>query len=125
MAKPEPKTLLIVEDDEAVRQVIVEMVEDWEWDILEASNGIHGLALFRDNLPEVVLTDVLMSGLDGFQLTAEIKSIRPQTPVIIMTALSIPHLQEKVRNVGASGFLWKPFEPEDLRAALRRLTGKD
>jgi CheY-like chemotaxis protein len=122
MAKSEQKTLLIVEDDEAVRQVIVEMVEAWGWEILEASNGSHGLALFRDNLPDVVLTDVLMSGLDGFQLTAQIKSIRPQTSVIIMTALSIPHLQEKVQGVGASGFLSKPFEPEDLLSALARLT---
>jgi CheY-like chemotaxis protein len=120
MEQSEPKTLLIVEDDEAVRQGIVEVVEAWGWDVLEASNGIHGLAVFRDNLPDVVLTDVLMSGLDGFQLTAEIKSIRPEVPVIIMTALSIPRLREKVRSVGASEVLSKPFEPEELFNALRR-----
>jgi CheY-like chemotaxis protein len=62
-----------------------------------------------------------MSGLDGFQLTAEIKSIRPETPVIIMTALSIPHLSKRVESLGASGLLYKPFEPDELLQVLKRL----
>jgi CheY-like chemotaxis protein len=120
MEEFEPKTLLIVEDDGAVRQGIVEIVEAWGWDVLQASNGTHGLALFSDNLPDVVLTDVLIGGLDGFQLTARIKSIRRQAPVIIMTALGIPHIREKLQSVGVSEFLSKPFEPEELLAALMR-----
>jgi CheY-like chemotaxis protein len=120
MEQSKPKTILIVEDDEAVRQGIAEVVEAWGWDVLHASNGIHGLALFRDSLPDVVLTDVLIGGLDGFQLTAQIKSINPRAAVIIMTAFSIPHLREKVHNAGASEFLRKPFEPEELLVALTR-----
>jgi CheY-like chemotaxis protein len=123
MEESKPKTLLIVEDDEAVRRGIVEVVEACGWDVLEASNGIHGLALFRDNLPDVVLTDVLMAGLDGFQLTAGIKSINPQATVIIMTAFNAPHLREKMHSVGASEFLCKPFELEELLAALNRSLG--
>jgi len=120
MEQSKPKTILIVEDDEAVRQGIAEVVQFCGWQVLEASNGIHGLGLFKIHLPDVVLTDVVMDGLDGFQLTAGIKSIRPQAAVIIMTAFSAPHLREKVQGVGASEFLCKPFEPEELLAALRR-----
>ncbi|HEY7555560.1 MAG TPA: response regulator [Candidatus Binatia bacterium] len=123
MEESKPKTLLIVEDDEAVRRGIVEVVEGCGWDVLEASNGIHGLALFRDNLPDVVLTDVLMAGLDGFQLTAGIKAINPQAAVIVMTAFNAPHLREKMHSVGASEFLCKPFELEELLAALNRSLG--
>ena len=120
MEQSKPKTILIVEDDDAVRQSIAEVVQFCGWQVLEASNGIHGLGLFRTHLPDVVLTDVVMDGLDGFQLTAGIKSIRPQAAVIIMTAFSAPHLREKVQSVGASEFLCKPFEPEELLSALRR-----
>lgn len=120
MEQSKPKTILIVEDDEAVRQGIAEAVQFCGWQVLEASNGIHGLGLFRTHLPDVVLTDVVMDGLDGFQLTAEIKSIRPQAAVIIMSAFSAPYLCEKVQSVGASEFLRKPFEPEELFAALGR-----
>jgi DNA-binding response OmpR family regulator len=61
-----------------------------------------------------------MAGLDGFQLTAGIKSINPQAAVIIMTAFDAPHLREKMHSVGASEFLCKPFELEELLAALNR-----
>lgn len=103
-----------------MRQGIAEAVQFCGWQVLEASNGIHGLRLFKNHLPDVVLTDVVMDGLDGFQLTAEIKSIRPQAAVIIMSAFSALYLCEKVKSVGASEFLQKPFEPEELLAALRR-----
>ena len=123
MEQSQPKTILIVEDDEAVRQSIAEVAETWGWDVLQASNGIHGLALFRDNLPDVVLTDVLIGGLDGFQLTARIKSINCQAPVILMTAFSIPRIDEKVRSVGALELLRKPFEAEELFVVLTRCLG--
>lgn len=104
-----------------MRQGIVEVVEASGWDVLEASNGIHGLALFRENLPDVVLTDVFISGLDGFQLTAGIKSINRHAAVILMTAFSIPRIHEKVRSVGAIELLRKPFDAEELLVALTRL----
>ena len=62
MEQSKPKTILIVEDDEAVRQGIAEAVQFCGWQVLEASNGIHGLGLFRTHLPDVVLTDVVMDG---------------------------------------------------------------
>jgi CheY-like chemotaxis protein len=123
MEQSEPKTILIVEDDEAVRQAIAEVVQFCGWQVLQASNGIHGLGVFRKHFPDVVLTDVVMRGLDGFQLTSQIKSIRPQAPVIIMTAFNAPRLRERALDVGASAFLRKPFEPDELLAALSRTLG--
>lgn len=123
MEQSKPKTILIVEDDDAVRQAIAEVVQFCGWQVLEASNGIHGLGLFRNQLPDIVLTDVVMGGLDGFELTAEIKSISPRAAVIIMTAFGAPHVREKAHDAGASEFLRKPFEPEELFAALKRSLG--
>jgi CheY-like chemotaxis protein len=123
MEQSKPKTILIVDDDEAVRQAIAEVVQLYGWQVLEASNGIHGLRVFRKNLPDIVLTGVVMAGLDGFQLTAGIKSISPKAPIIMMTAFCASKLRQKAQDVGASAFLRKPFEPEELLVALRRFLG--
>ena len=100
MEQSKPKTILIVEDDEAVRQAIAEVVQLYGWQVLEASNGVHGLRVFRNQLPDIVLADVLMVGFDGFQLTAGIKSISPKAPVIMMTAFGTSELRQKAQTVG-------------------------
>jgi DNA-binding response OmpR family regulator len=123
MEQSKPKTVLIVEDDEAVRQAIAEVVQLYGWQVLEASNGVHGLRVFRNQLPDIVLADAVMAGFDGFQLTAGIKSISPKAPVIMMTAFGTSELRQKAQDVGVSAFLRKPFETEELMVALRRSLG--
>ena len=123
MEQCKPKTILIVEDDEAVRQAIAEVVHLYGWQVLEASNGVHGLRVFKNQLPDIVLADVLMGDFDGFQLAAGIKSISPKAPVIMMTAFGSSELRQKAQNVGVSAFLRKPFETEELMVALRRSLG--
>jgi two-component system, response regulator FlrC len=123
MEQAKPKTILIVDDDEAVRQAIAEVVQLYGWQVLEASNGIHGLRVFRKELPDIVLTGVVMAGFDGFQLTAGIKSISPKAPIIMMTAFGACKLRQKAQDAGASALLRKPFEPEELLVALKRSLG--
>ena len=123
MEQSKSKTILIVDDDDEVRQAIAEVVQLYGWQVLEASNGMHGLRVFLNQLPDIVLTGVVMAGLDGFQLTAAIKSISPEAPIIMMTAFCSSKLRRKAQDVGAIAFLRKPFEPEELLAALRRHSG--
>ena len=88
------------------------------------ANGVHGLRVFRNQLPDIVLADVLMAGFDGFQLTAGIKSISPKAPVIMMTAaFGTSELRQKAQAAGVSAFLRKPFETEELIIALKAFTG--
>ena len=119
MDQSKPKTILIVEDDEAVRQAIAEVVQLYGWQVLEASNGIHALRIFENQLPDIVLADVIMAGFDGFQLAAGIKSISPKATVIMMTAFGTSELRQKAQAAGVSAFLRKPFETEELLVALR------
>lgn len=120
MTQSRSKTILIVENDNVVRHSIARLVQLDGWQVLEAPDGVQGLRLFRNQLPDIVLTDVVMAGLDGFSLTAVIKSIRPEAPVIIMTGLINPELHEKAQDLGATAFLRKPFEPEELLVVLSR-----
>ena len=81
------------------------------------------MRIFRNQAPEIVLTDVVMPGFDGFFLTAVIKAISPESLVIIMTGLGDTELNEKAYDLGVSAFLHKPFEPEALLLALSQLNG--
>jgi CheY-like chemotaxis protein len=123
MKDPKSKTVLIVEDDSSARRAIGRLLQFEGWNTLEASNGVQGLQTFRSQLPEIVLTDVVMPGLDGFFLTAVIKSISPQSPVIIMTGLGDAELDGKAQDLGVSALLRKPFEPEQLLVVLSHLSG--
>jgi CheY-like chemotaxis protein len=123
MTEPKSKTILIVEDDSSARRAIGRFLKCEGWIILEASNGVQGLRIFRSQLPEIVLTDVVMPGFDGFFLTAVIKSISPQSPIIIMTGLGDPELDEKAQDLGISALLRKPFDPEQLLVALSHVIG--
>ena len=120
MEQCKPRTILIVEDDEAVRQAIAEVVQLYGWQVLEASGGVHGLRVFKNQRPDIVLADVVMADSDGFQLTARIKSISPKAPVVMMTAFGASELRQKAHEVGVSAFLHKPFETEELLVAIRR-----
>jgi DNA-binding response OmpR family regulator len=122
MTEPKSKTVLIVEDDSSARHAIGRLLKCEGWKILEASNGVQGLRIFRSQLPEIVLTDVVMPGFDGFFLSAVIKSISPHSPVIIMTGLGDAELDGKAQDLGAA-LLRKPFEPEQLLVVLSHLSG--
>src|ERR1044072_6248805 len=109
MEQSKPKTILIVEDDEAVRQAIAEVVQLYGWHVLEASNGIHGLRIFENQLPDIVLADVVMVDFDGFQLAARVKSISPKATLIMMPTFGPSDLVKRTQAAGVSAFLRKPF----------------
>ena len=123
MTDPKSKTILIVEDDSSARRAIGRLLKVEGWKTLEAPNGVQGLRVFRSQFPEIVLTDVVMPGFDGFFLTAVIKSISPQSPVIIMTGLGDGELDRKAQDLGISALLRKPFDPEHLLVALSHVVG--
>ena len=123
MKESKSKTVLIVEDDHVARRAIRRLLQVEGWKPIEAENGVQGLRIFRNQAPEIVLTDVVMPGFDGFFLTAVIKSISPQSPIIIMTGLGDPELDEKAQDLGISALLRKPFDPEQLLVALSHVVG--
>ena len=123
MKESKSKTILIVEDDNVARRAIGRLLRVEGWTTMEAANGVQGLRIFRNQAPEIVLTDVVMPGLDGFFLTAVIKSISPDSAVIIMTGLGDTELDGKAQALGVNAFLRKPFEPDALLLSLSQLDG--
>lgn len=110
--------VLVVEDDAAVRQFIVECLEILGYRVTQADNGINALALLSKSRPDLMITDFLMPGMTGAQLMAEAASIFPDMPVIIATGYADMDAVEKV--IGDNTILHKPFQINGLATAVGR-----
>lgn len=95
-------------------------LEDEGWDVLEADNGEDALAIFKRENANVVLIDIMLPGIDGFEVC---RSLRRSTdvPIIMVTARSDTHDVVAGLEAGADDYLTKPFEPKELSARIRAL----
>ncbi len=115
--------VLVVEDNDEIRAFIRATLEPAGYRLLEAADGLAGLALAQAEVPDLVVSDVMMPGLDGYQLCAQLKA-DPATshiPVVLLTAKSAPDARLEGLETGADSFLAKPFDPRELRAQVRNL----
>jgi signal transduction histidine kinase/ligand-binding sensor domain-containing protein/CheY-like chemotaxis protein len=120
--EPTKPVLLIVEDNSEVRQYIRHDLER-EYNILEASDGADGWLKSFEEMPDIIVSDVMMPKLDGFALCAKLKGDERTShiPVVLLTAKASS--QDKIEGfeTGADDYIMKPFEPAELQARLRNL----
>ncbi len=113
--------ILIVDDDDAGRYLVSAIVSAEGHEAIEAVDGADALIKARENPPDVVISDILMPGMDGYQLAREWKADPDlvSIPLIFLTASYTDPADEKFAvELGADGFLHKPFEPETLLAVV-------
>lgn len=108
--------LLVVEDDEAVRQGIAEGLRLLKYSMREASDGESGLRELRRNKPDLIMADYLMPGMNGAEFIVAARQIHPHIPVLVATGYA--DMAEVERVVGAQSILKKPFDLETLNAAV-------
>jgi PAS domain S-box-containing protein len=115
--QPARKTVLLVEDDESVRAVVMDMLEEGGYHVLEAEGPEMALALAdrHDEAIDLMLTDLIMPGMRGWELAARFKSSRPQTAVLYMSGYSEEAvLGQHGANVTREALIAKPFTDEAL-----------
>ena len=115
--------VLIVDDHALVRMGIRRLLEDLP-DMLvvgEAESGEVALTLVKLHQPDVVLLDMKMPGIDGWEVTRRLKKSAPQVKVIAVTAMSIEPLPSRVLQLGAMGYLTKESGAEEMAAAIRKV----
>jgi DNA-binding response OmpR family regulator len=112
--------ILTVEDDERIRTAVKLALEDEGWQVLEADNGEDALALFLREPADVVLIDIMLPGIDGFEVC---RSLRRQSdvPIVMVTARDDTHDVVAGLEAGADDYLTKPFAPKELSARIRAL----
>lgn len=115
--------VLAVDDSRTMRNLISHTLNEAGIDVLVAEDGLDGLAKLNQDVPDVIITDINMPNMDGFGFVA---AVRNETrwhglPILILTTESAAELKERARNMGATGWIVKPFDDEKLVAAVRRV----
>ena len=120
--------ILTVEDDERIRTAVRLALEEEGWSVDEASTGEEALTSFTRNPADVVLIDIMLPGIDGFEVCRSIRRTS-DVPIIMVTARNDTHDVVAGLEAGADDYLTKPFAPKELsariRALLRRARSRD
>lgn len=112
--------ILTVEDDERIRTAVKLALEDEGWQVTEASSGEDALGTFTREPADVVLIDIMLPGIDGFEVCRSIRRIS-DVPIIMVTARADTHDVVAGLEAGADDYLTKPFAPKELSARIRAL----
>ncbi len=117
------RTILVIEDEERMARFIRLNLEHDGFQVVETHRGMQGIQAIRDSLPDLVLLDIMLPDLDGFEI---LKMIRENNtlPVIMLTAKGEENDRVKGLELGADDYVTKPFSPRELvsrvKAVLRR-----
>jgi two-component system chemotaxis response regulator CheY len=117
--------ILLVDDSATVRSLVKVFLMGHDLEYLEAEGGEHGLEILRGRVPDLVIADLNMPGMDGISFVKRVRSdTRPEVrslPVILFTSDKSHDVRERALQAGASAFVRKPVSSSDLQEALRRL----
>ncbi len=117
-------SILVVEDNDTMRLGIVESLRREGYSVEAFNNGPDGLAYFRNKLPSLVIVDLKMEPMDGIEVLSEIKKLKPNTEVLMISAFGTVETAVQSMQKGATDFLTKPFSPEELRIRVKNLLHK-
>ena len=120
-----PKRVLICDDDPVILRLLEVNLELEGYDVLTAHHGEEAFEIASRELPDLVILDIMMPRLDGYQTCQKLKaqSSTEDIPVVFLSAKAQASDIEKGRSFGVSEYLTKPFDPNDLLDVVERLVG--
>ena len=113
---PKKATLLIAEDNESNYILIRAILK--EYDLLHARNGNEAVRLYHEHHPDLILMDLKMPDMDGYEATAEIRKEDSDIPIIAVTAFAFAEDEQRVRQSGFNGYAAKPIKPAELKKII-------
>ncbi|MBF0202923.1 MAG: sigma-54-dependent Fis family transcriptional regulator [Desulfamplus sp.] len=114
------KTILIVDDEKNYPKILGEVIKEEGFTPITASSALESLEIIKSKHIDLVLTDVMMPGMDGIELLAQIKELSPDMPVIVMTAHGSVERAVEAMQKGAYTYILKPFDNETLVAHINK-----
>ena len=119
------KKILVVEDTEDNRQILRDLLSMAGYELVEAHDGAEGVAKAAEHKPDLILMDIQMPVMDGYEATRRIKAdpALKGIPVIAVTSYALSGDEEKTRAAGCDGYITKPFSPRQMLAKVREILG--
>jgi len=115
------KKILIVEDDEAMRALLKDILDEEGFGAEAVSNGSDALRKLMDQPFDVIITDIQMPGLTGLDILPGIRKLQPKAPVIVITAFGSEEVRRRSFEKGATDYLEKPIRIHKLRALIHEM----
>ena len=122
------RRILIIDDEDDIRQVAALSLETVAgWDVIVASSGAQGLQRAAEHLPDAILLDVMMPGMDGPTTFRELRKnpVTAKIPVLLLTAKVQGPDQRRFADLGVEAVLLKPFDPLTLATQMEKILGWD
>ncbi|MBN2296702.1 MAG: response regulator [Pirellulales bacterium] len=119
---PERQTILVIDDDEALSDVLSRRLQSQGFDAITADSGKRGLAMVQDESPNLIVLDLRLPDMDGFEI-CEVLADSPETcniPVIILSGMERPDIIRRSRLAGCFYFLRKPYDPNALLVLIKQ-----
>jgi DNA-binding response OmpR family regulator len=113
--------ILIIDDDEQIRELLIDVLEAAGHTVRPAGDGRGGLALFRRQPAELVITDIVMPGMEGIETIRELRCDAPGLPILAISGRDDPLYLRAADELGATATLEKPFTPVAFLAVVERL----
>lgn len=124
---PVTPRVLVIEDSASVRRLIEVCLRTVDVELLAADDGIRGLDVARSTLPEVIVLDIGLPGMDGWEVLRNLRAdLDTRTiRVLVLTAHAQPEMADRAQEGGADAFMTKPFRPLELRDQIERLLTRE
>ena len=116
--------VLIVDDSLLGRQSVKNILNEMNFTLIEANDGFEALKIIEEDKPDLVFLDLLMPKIDGFGVLKALKEKKIEIPVVVISADIQDSTQKQCKELGAGGFLNKPFSKKDLDLILEKISGK-
>jgi two-component system cell cycle response regulator DivK len=116
------KTILYVEDNELNRKIVRDLLRHTSYRLLEAPDGEAGMAMARQERPDLILMDIQLPKVSGIEATRTLRAepATADTPIITITSFALSGDEQRAKDAGASAYLAKPYSPFDLLAMIRK-----
>lgn len=115
------KNILVVDDEDNIREIITEFLQTLGYNVVEASNGEDALLACTRTKFDLVISDIRMPKMNGIKLLKSLKTYMPDLPIILMTGYQPSKMQEDNLSVKADGYLLKPFSLTSLRQIILKV----
>lgn len=118
-------SILAVDDSASMRQMVSFTLKGAGYDVVEASDGVQALNIAKTRAVNLVITDVNMPNMDGISLIRELRTLTSYkfTPLLMLTTESSPEKKQEGKAAGATGWIVKPFNPEQLLNTVKKVLG--
>ena len=119
--KSKEKTILVIDDDDDIRNIMISLLNNMGYAVMLANNGEQGITMAKMHYFNLIISDINMPKMDGVGFVHEVKAFNPWVPILIITGFQTPEATELIKTYESVGLLNKPFKLKELKSTIEEI----